>query len=83
MSVRFILGKSGSGKTCRCIEAITKALLDDTAAGSLILLVPEQATYQAERAILNNDRIKGYNSWEFVPIQHLQAQKRHFDILSR
>jgi len=61
MAVQFILGRSGTGKTSYCINAVIEALL---AGGkrSLILLVPEQATYQAERAILADSRIMGYSS---------------------
>ena len=46
MAVQFILGRSGSGKTSYCIEAIVK-VLSESAPDQLILLVPEQATYQA------------------------------------
>ena len=62
MAVQFILGRSGTGKTSFCINAIVKSLLEPANNGSLILLVPEQATYQAERAILSDKRIAGYGS---------------------
>ncbi|MFH1370323.1 MAG: PD-(D/E)XK nuclease family protein [Planctomycetota bacterium] len=60
MAVQFILGRSGTGKTRCCIETIVGALLqkDDQ---PLLFLVPEQATYQASRAILSDTRIAGYN----------------------
>ena len=47
MAVQFILGRSGTGKTSYCIGQIIEALL---APGEepLILLVPEQASYQAK-----------------------------------
>ena len=53
MAVQLVLGRSGTGKTSYCIKAIVNALLEsgEPAAGGLIFLVPEQATYQAERAI--------------------------------
>ncbi len=60
MAVQFILGRSGTGKTSYCIKAIVNALLEPTEQ-QLILLVPEQATYQAERAILADERIACYN----------------------
>ncbi len=60
MSVQFILGRSGTGKTSFCIKAIVDALLKAGDEQPLILLVPEQATYQAERAILADKRIAGY-----------------------
>ena len=62
MSVQFILGRSGTGKTSLCIKAIVNALLAPDSAQRLILLVPEQATYQAERAILADKRLAGYSS---------------------
>ncbi|MHC4076279.1 MAG: PD-(D/E)XK nuclease family protein, partial [Planctomycetota bacterium] len=38
----------------------------------LILLVPEQATYQAERAILGDERITGYNRLHVLSFDRLQ-----------
>ena len=55
MAVRFILGRSGTGKTHHCVKAIVEALSQPARAadnGPLVLLVPEQATYQASEAIL-------------------------------
>ena len=62
MAVQFILGRSGTGKTGYCIKAIVDALLEPTDSQPLALLVPEQATYQAERSILADKRIAGYSS---------------------
>lgn len=61
MPVQFILGRSGTGKTGSCIKAIVNALLEPGGNQPLILLVPEQATYQAQRAILSDERILGYS----------------------
>lgn len=71
MAVQFILGRSGTGKTSYCINSIVNALL---APGEqqLILLVPEQATYQAERAILGDERIAGYNRLNVLSFDRLQ-----------
>ena len=71
MSVQFILGRSGTGKTSYCIKAIVNALLEP-AEQQLILLVPEQATYQAERAILADKRIAGYNKLNVLSFDRLQ-----------
>jgi len=60
MGVRFILGRSGAGKTRWCIDSIVAAL-GRKDCRPLIFLVPEQATYQAERAILSAGGITGYN----------------------
>jgi ATP-dependent helicase/nuclease subunit B len=53
MSVRFVIGRAGTGKTHRCIEAVRERLrLDPLNGPRLILLVPEQAALQMERALL-------------------------------
>ncbi len=53
MAVRFVIGRAGSGKTHHCLESIRQRLRIDALNGPrLILLVPEQASQQAERAIL-------------------------------
>ena len=52
MSVRFIYGRAGSGKTRSCLNEIKSKIY----AGSmkpLVLLVPEQFTFQAERDLIN------------------------------
>jgi ATP-dependent helicase/nuclease subunit B len=71
MAVQFILGRSGSGKTRCCIRAIVDALVEQSKQ-QLILLVPEQATYQAERAILADERIAGYNRLHVLSFDRLQ-----------
>ncbi len=53
MSVRLIAGPAGSGKTHACIMQIAEELLPSPAEGPrLVLLVPEQAALQMERALL-------------------------------
>jgi ATP-dependent helicase/nuclease subunit B len=54
-AVQFILGRSGTGKSRWCIDAVCDALADG-GGEPLILLVPEQATYQVERSILSAPR---------------------------
>jgi len=71
MAVQFILGRSGTGKTSYCIKSIVNALAGPPEQ-QLILLVPEQATYQAERAILADDRIAGYNRLHVLSFDRLQ-----------
>jgi ATP-dependent helicase/nuclease subunit B len=70
MAVRFILGRSGTGKTYHCVNAIVEALLqkDDR---PLLFLVPEQATYQASEAILRDKRVSGYNRLHVLSFDRL------------
>ncbi len=71
MAVQFILGRSGTGKTSCSIRAIVKAL-QEGGDQPLILLVPEQASYQAERAILSDESIAGYNRLNVLSFDRLQ-----------
>lgn len=71
MSVRFILGRAGTGKTRMCLDAAAAALQtqEDT---PLVLLVPEQATYQAEQAILSSPAVQGYSRLRIVSFERLR-----------
>ncbi|MHC4362736.1 MAG: PD-(D/E)XK nuclease family protein, partial [Planctomycetota bacterium] len=71
MTVQFILGRSGTGKTSYCFKSIAGALLEPSEQ-PLVLLVPEQASYQAERAILSDGRLKGYNRLSVLSFDRLQ-----------
>ena len=51
MTVRFILGRAGSGKTHTCLESIAHASKMDPMGPPLIFLVPDQATFQMEREL--------------------------------
>ena len=71
MAVQFVLGRSGTGKTNHCITAIINSLLKADDTRPLVLLVPEQATYQAERAILSDKRISGYSKLNVLSFDRL------------
>lgn len=51
MSLRFILGPAGSGKTHHCITELAARIAADPLGPPLLLLVPEQATFLYERAL--------------------------------
>lgn len=51
MGIRFIYGRAGSGKSRFCLEQIKKKL-DNQKQNKLILLVPEQYTFQTENKLL-------------------------------
>ncbi|HHW56835.1 MAG TPA: helicase-exonuclease AddAB subunit AddB [Clostridia bacterium] len=52
MSIRFIYGRAGTGKTYFCLKDIKKKLNDGNS-HPLILLVPEQFTFEAEKYLLD------------------------------
>ncbi len=49
--VRFIIGRSGTGKTTKCLEEIA-ACQKEHSEGSVIFIVPEQFTLQSERDLI-------------------------------
>lgn len=51
MELRFILGRAGAGKTYTCLAEIRRRLDESIVGSPLILLVPEQATFQMERVL--------------------------------
>lgn len=51
MSLRFILGRAGSGKTTHCQREIKERLMQCDTGPNLILLVPEQATFHNEMTL--------------------------------
>jgi len=60
MSIRFIYGRAGCGKSTFCINEIKKKLYDnykinkkDETKRQLILIVPEQLTFQSEKKVIN------------------------------
>jgi len=75
MSVRFVVGRAGSGKTWRCLEAIRARLGENAAVGNkLLLLVPEQASFQMERALIETPEITGYTRCEVLSFRRLAYQ---------
>ncbi|MEF3304621.1 helicase-exonuclease AddAB subunit AddB [Paenibacillus sp. GYB003] len=59
MAVRYIIGRSGSGKTERCLDEIRTLLRQEPEGAPLVWLVPEQATFQAEHALVSTPGLGG------------------------
>lgn len=59
MAVKFIIGRAGSGKTERCLNEIRNELQENPSGNPLILLVPEQATFQVEHALVTTPGLNG------------------------
>ncbi|MDD4335644.1 MAG: exodeoxyribonuclease V subunit gamma, partial [Desulfotomaculaceae bacterium] len=60
MSLRFIIGRAGSGKTRTCLDEIRAELKARPAGTPLVLLVPEQATFQTEYVLAATPELKGF-----------------------
>ncbi|WP_068784911.1 helicase-exonuclease AddAB subunit AddB [Paenibacillus phocaensis] len=59
MSLRFIIGRSGSGKTSLILDRVTAALREDPTGPPLIILTPEQGTFQIEQRIATAPGLRG------------------------
>ncbi|QGG47599.1 helicase-exonuclease AddAB subunit AddB [Heliorestis convoluta] len=59
MGLRLILGRAGTGKTHLCLQEARRALHCSRQGKALVLLVPEQASFQTERALLSTPELRG------------------------
>ncbi|MEK3881627.1 helicase-exonuclease AddAB subunit AddB [Paenibacillus sp. PL2-23] len=59
MPLRFIIGRAGSGKTSYCQMEIREEMRRDPGGPPLIMLVPEQATFQTEYSLLKGGGPRG------------------------
>jgi ATP-dependent helicase/nuclease subunit B len=59
MSLRFIIGRSGSGKTTKCLNEIRQKLREEPNGHPIIYLVPEQMTFQSEYALIHTPGLGG------------------------
>ncbi|KGX83903.1 helicase-exonuclease AddAB subunit AddB [Pontibacillus marinus] len=59
MSIRFLLGRAGSGKSTRCLEEIKDLLVSSPDGPPILYMVPDQMTFQQEYALLKQEGIEG------------------------
>ena len=60
MGIRFIFGRAGTGKSRFCLEQIKKKSENNTGNNKLILIVPEQYTFDTEKKFLDIVTEKGF-----------------------
>jgi ATP-dependent helicase/nuclease subunit B len=70
MTVRFLLGAAGSGKTFRCLAEVREDLTAAVDGLPLVFLAPKQATFQLERALLS-DGLEGYTRLQILSFERL------------
>jgi ATP-dependent helicase/nuclease subunit B len=68
---RFLLGPAGVGKTFRCLAEIRQSLLAEPDGAPLILLAPKQATFQLERQLLADEKLRGYTRLQILSFERL------------
>src|SRR5437588_6074223 len=59
MAVTFVIGRAGSGKTRRCVDAIVDAVRADPLGPPIVWLLPRQATFAGERELTCNTALGG------------------------
>lgn len=59
MSIQFIFGRAGTGKSTYCLDQIVEESKRDPLGTPLILLVPEQATHQMEMRLAKTPELGG------------------------
>lgn len=73
--LRFLLGRAGTGKTHACLEAIRRDLVERGPDGPpLLFLTPEQATFQMERALLEDASVGATGRAQVLSFQRLAAR---------
>jgi ATP-dependent helicase/nuclease subunit B len=70
MSLRFIFGRAGSGKSHYCLDEI-KSRLEEGAKHKLVMLVPEQFSFQSERNLLRAVGATGITKAEVLSFKRL------------
>ncbi|NLW17106.1 MAG: helicase-exonuclease AddAB subunit AddB, partial [Firmicutes bacterium] len=77
MGLRLILGRAGSGKSTLIYKEINELVAADPGGKPLWLLVPEQATSQAERDLATTGPVPGIMRARVVSFQRLAYQMLH------
>ena len=70
VSIRFVLGAAGQGKTALFLEEIRRELLRAPEGAPLIFIAPKQATFQIERELLTS-RLEGYTRLRILSFERL------------
>ncbi|RUS48499.1 helicase-exonuclease AddAB subunit AddB [Cohnella sp. AR92] len=76
MTLRLITGRSGSGKTRFVLDEIRAQLKKSPEGPPLLLIVPEQATFQAESAMATTEGLSG-----FMRVQVLSFRRLAFRVM--
>ena len=71
MGIRFIFGRAGTGKSRFCLEQIKKKIDRNDNNNKLILLVPEQYTFDTEKKFLEVVTEKGFLRGEVLSFKRM------------
>ena len=71
MGLRFIIGRSGTGKSGRTLDEIKEKILKDPLGKPIFYIVPEQMTFQQEYALFVDQEVKGSMRAQVVSFSRL------------
>jgi ATP-dependent helicase/nuclease subunit B len=74
MSVQFLLGRAGTGKTHWCLQRITESLRADPLGREIYWILPRQATFQAQRQLACASGLNGYFRARILSFEDLGRQ---------
>lgn len=74
MSVRFILGRAGTGKTERCFTRIVQEMRANPLGPAIFWVVPKQATFALERRLTTESGLGGFCRTRVVSFELLGRQ---------
>jgi ATP-dependent helicase/nuclease subunit B len=74
VSLRFILGRAGTGKSTYCLQEIRHEIQTNPRGLPLILLVPEQATHQMEMSLVHDPQLGGIMRAQVLSFRRLGWQ---------
>src|SRR6266446_5935809 len=60
MSLRFIIGRAGTGKSRRCFASIISTLKERPLGEEILFLLPRQATFDAQRRLACGGELEGF-----------------------
>ncbi|MEG2935319.1 MAG: hypothetical protein RR844_02375, partial [Clostridium sp.] len=69
MGIRFIYGRAGTGKSYTCVEEIYNKSKENNK--PLILIVPEQLSFRAEKALIDKIGATGINNVHLLSFKRL------------
>ncbi|MGG7144495.1 helicase-exonuclease AddAB subunit AddB [Clostridium nigeriense] len=71
MGIRFIFGRAGTGKSRFCLDQIKKKIENNDSSNKLILIVPEQYTFDTEKKFLDIVTEKGFLRGEVLSFKRM------------
>src|SRR5947207_3197684 len=74
MSVRFIIGRAGTGKSRHCFASIVSTLKERPLGEEILFLLPRQATFDVQRRLACGGELAGFCGVRVESLDELAAE---------